>query len=78
MKPRHPPVLVAAIVYFLVVTAPAEAYIDPGTGSLALQAMIGALAAAVFALRSQWSKITARLGRTRRGAQAPETPAAER
>ena len=35
----------------------AYAYIDPGTGSIILQALIGALAAAGAAISIYWSKV---------------------
>jgi len=78
MKPGSSSRLLVAIVLLLLVAAPAEAYIDPGTGSLALQAMIGAIAAVAFALRSQWAKIVARLRRPRPQPQDPGAASTER
>jgi hypothetical protein len=43
------------------------AYIDPGSGSLAIQAVIAALVAAPFVLRHQIGRVVNRL----RGGQAP-------
>lgn len=43
--------------------APLLAYIDPGTGSLALQAIIGGLLGAVYVCRSYWGNIKARVGK---------------
>ena len=42
---------------FLVAPTPAHAYIDPGTGSLMLQAFIGAVAGGMVALHLYWSKV---------------------
>lgn len=39
-----------------VLSAPAYAYIDPGSGSFLLQALIGAIAAGAVALRSHWRR----------------------
>ena len=47
------------------------AYIDPGSGSLAIQAVIAALVAAPFVLRNQISRFVNRL----RGGQAPAAAA---
>ena len=38
-------------------TSPAQAYLDPGTGSMILQGIIGAVAGALVALRIYWGKI---------------------
>lgn len=46
---------VAAVLSAMI--APAYAYIDPGMGSLALQALIGAVAGGVFAARMWWARI---------------------
>ena len=40
---------------------PILAYIDPGSGSLAIQAVIAALVAAPFVLRSQIARVVRRL-----------------
>lgn len=37
---------------------PAYAYIDPGTGALVIQALIGAMATALVTIRLWWSKLT--------------------
>ncbi|MBT4907110.1 MAG: hypothetical protein HOM58_18940 [Rhodospirillaceae bacterium] len=36
---------------------PAQAYLDPGTGSMILQGIIGAIAGALVVLRIYWTKI---------------------
>lgn len=38
------------------------AYLDPGTGSLLLQALIGGVAAGLFAFRQYWGRIKGSLG----------------
>ena len=75
---RPSPSLIAACACLLLAAAPAQAYIDPGTGSLALQVLIGALAALSFGLRSQWSRIRALFGRSRREPSAPGSSSTER
>jgi hypothetical protein len=53
----------------------AFAYLDPGTGSLILQALLGAIAAAAVAIATFWSKIKMVIGRFRRRGQASSTAA---
>ncbi len=65
--------LLVASLCLALVAAPAQAYIDPGAGSLALQALIGALAALTFGLRSRWSRITG-WWRRRHEPAAPDHP----
>ena len=42
---------------WLASTANAHAYIDPGTGSMLLQAAIGAIASTFYLIRVYWSKL---------------------
>lgn len=51
----------------------AYAYLDPGTGSLLIQSIIAAVAAAGYAVRTNWDRLT-RLFRGSRQAQDPEDP----
>jgi hypothetical protein len=46
----------------LVVSSPASAYIDPGTGSAILQGLLGALAAAGIAAKLYWHRLLRFLG----------------
>ncbi|MDO8482062.1 MAG: hypothetical protein Q7S75_03190 [bacterium] len=43
--------------YFAVVPQVAQAYIDPGTGSLVVQAVLAAIFGASFAVKSYWYKL---------------------
>ena len=54
-------VLVAAMAA-LVVPGAAWAYLDPASGSMILQAVIGGVAAAAVALRVYWGRIATLLG----------------
>lgn len=49
-------------VSFLVFAGPALAYLDPGTGSMLLQVILGGVAAVGVALKLFWYKIRAALG----------------
>jgi len=64
-------IALAAAVALVVLSAPAYAYLDPGTGSMILQATIGGIAGGLFILRTWWSRIVAHFG------GAKNQPAAE-
>jgi hypothetical protein len=44
---------------------PADAYLDPGTGSIVLQAVIAAVAAVAMALKLYWTRLKSLFGRNR-------------
>lgn len=50
---------VAAFLLWIATTAPAYAYLDPGTGSIILQSLIGAAAAGLIVGRGYWYRIVA-------------------
>lgn len=47
------------------------AYLDAGTGSLALQALIGALLTGIYVIKTQWSHLAAVVRRTIHRHDAP-------
>jgi hypothetical protein len=51
--------------------APVHAYIDPGSTSLFLQAIVGGVAALLVVTRSYWSRLVSRFGASRRSS-APD------
>lgn len=51
------PVILTTPVAFAALTAPANAYLDPGTGSMILQGIIGALAIGMASLSVFWSRV---------------------
>ena len=53
-------------------TGPAQAYLDPGTGAMILQIVLGGIAGAAVVLRLYWSKIKDFLGRGRVQQKAAE------
>ena len=55
---------------FAVASEAAYAYLDPGTGSMLLQALIGAVAGAWIVLRLYWDKIKGFFSRSNR--KSPE------
>ena len=50
------------IAILLLTTQPAWAYLDPGTGSMLLQVILGGIAAIGVALKLFWHKIRVALG----------------
>jgi Flp pilus assembly protein protease CpaA len=59
----------------LLITAPsAFAYLDPGTGSMLLQVILGGIAAVGVALKLFWHKIRVALGMSKKPATEDETP----
>ena len=46
-----------AVLFFLASYGNAEAYVDPGSGSMLVQLVIGVLMAAIVVLRSSWQRI---------------------
>lgn len=68
----------AAIAICATMIAPAYAYIDPGMGSLALQALVGAVAGGMFAARMWWARIASFLpGGARKKPSPTETSNAD-
>jgi hypothetical protein len=68
-------VLTAAIGGLLILasaTTPAFAYLDPGAGSMLLQAILAAVAGSVFALKQYWSRVTSLLRRKPRRDQTDD------
>lgn len=53
------PVFITGIVvlYLCVFTAPAYAYLDPGTGSFLFQLLVGAVVGGIFVIKSYWLRL---------------------
>ena len=54
-------------------TSPAYAYLDPGTGSMLLQGLIGGIAASIAFLSIYWQKVKAFFGK-----EEPDTDTADK
>jgi hypothetical protein len=54
--------LLLAVALWFGSTGAAHAYLDPGTGSILLQAIIGGVASGLFIMRIYWRKIKNFLG----------------
>jgi Na+/proline symporter len=59
---------VAVLVAAALAPTRAAAYLNPDTGSMLLQALLGGFAGLAVLVRLFWSRITAFLGRRRKGA----------
>jgi|TARA_B100000902_G_scaffold291397_1_gene277724 hypothetical protein len=55
-------ILIINFIYLLVTFSSAHAYLDPGTGSIIVQALLGLLAAIAVALRLYWHKFLKLIG----------------
>ncbi len=53
----------------LLVSAPAHAYIDPGTGSVILQGLLAGIAVAIGVVRAYWQRIRAFFAGSRTAAE---------
>jgi hypothetical protein len=51
-----------ALILLALITEPAFAYLDPGTGSMLLQVILGGIAAVGVALKLFWHKIRVAIG----------------
>jgi hypothetical protein len=67
--------LAAAATLALLAPAPALAYLDPGSGSVLLQLLLGGAAGVAVAARLLWQRLRRRLlGRERAGSRALSLP----
>ena len=62
LEPLMARLMLVALVLVLV-ERPAAAYLDPGSGSMLLQVLLGGFAAVGVALRLYWHRLTALFGR---------------
>jgi hypothetical protein len=51
-----------SILAFVALTTNAHAYLDPGTGSIILQAVVAGVASSMFVVRMYWNKLRGFLG----------------
>jgi hypothetical protein len=66
-----PRILLLAVAVSASLTSPAHAYLDPGTGSMLLSAIIGVVAAAGLGLKMFWYRLIG-LVRSKRGGSRPD------
>jgi hypothetical protein len=49
--------MLIATAVIMIIPAPAYAYLDPGTGSMIIQIIVGAIAAALVSVKLAWAHI---------------------
>lgn len=59
--------LVLAVAAAVLVPARADAYLNPDSGSMLLQALLGGFAGLAVLVRLSWNRIAAALGRRKKG-----------
>jgi hypothetical protein len=59
---REKPMRIVAILFLLLFMNTAQAYLDPGTGSMLLQVILGGVAAVGVIIKLYWYKILSFLG----------------
>lgn len=58
MRSHHPMIeFIGITLLFITASSPAYGYIDPGTGSLIIQGVIGAIAAVAITVKLYWHKL---------------------
>lgn len=62
--------IVVAAIISVASSEPAFAYIDPGTGSMILQGIIGGVAGGLFIMRTYWARVVSFFSGGRKGAPA--------
>ena len=58
-------ILILAITLLLIFPAPSFAYLDPATGSMIIQGIIGAIAGFIVVFKLYWQKIRSFFSRTK-------------
>ena len=71
MKTARKPHIVVAAAALATFAPPALAYLDPGTGSMILSAIIGLVATAVLAVKTYWYKLKSLFKRGRGAGEEP-------
>ena len=61
------------VALMVLATEPAFAYLDPGTGSMLLQVILGGVAAVAVAIKLFWYKIRAAVGLSKKSDVEDET-----
>ncbi|MFW2404066.1 MAG: hypothetical protein ACN4GT_04800 [Gammaproteobacteria bacterium] len=69
--------LVALALTLLIVSTPAWAYLDPGTGSMIISAIVGLFATVGLAVKTYWYKIKAMFRRDAPVAESSTEPAVD-
>ena len=68
MTIHRAPLVLLVVAVCLSYASPAHAYLDPGTGSMLISALIGVAAAVALALKMFWYRVVGLFRRPKRGA----------
>lgn len=60
-----------SLAFLILTVGDAQAYLDPGTGSIILQATVATVASSLFVIKAYWCKLKGMLG-LRGAADSPE------
>lgn len=63
---------IVAVLLLLLMMAEANAYLDPGTGSMMLQVILGGIAAVGVAVKLYWHRLLAAFGRRKKQSDEDE------
>lgn len=66
--------IVFLTILFVPIASPAKAYLDPGTGSMILQIILGGVAGILVAAKLYWKNLLQFLGLSKGEAVSKETP----
>ena len=66
-------VFINALCFLLIPTSPAYAYLDPGSGSMMLQVLLGGVAALVVILKLYWRRVLTLFGIDKKKKENPES-----
>ena len=69
--------IAVVLVACLSIASPAYAYLDPGTGSMILQVLLGGAAGVAFAGRLYWRRFLVMIGARPESAGAPAEPVSD-
>lgn len=56
-------ILITAVLWISSLAGPVHAYLDPGTGSMVIQVILGGIVGALTLAKVYWRRISVRLGR---------------
>ena len=65
--------LLVAVLAIVLAARDASAYLDPATGSMVLQGIVGGVMACLFVVRRQWGQLKGWFTRRRDGSEAPKS-----
>jgi len=68
----RPKLVLCSLAALMFIETDAYAYLDPGTGSIILQALIAGVAGSLFVVKAYWYKLRGFLGIGRQGSETED------